>query len=175
MITYSHLYILPYSPCKLKRSTWHPKKQLRWNKNVFYSVEAFTSDLQLIKTTTTQPYRIWCQFVEKRTGFLPSVVFGLCLFVFNLKVSWVQAALELRSNLINVSCCSFMEGCGESCMLYCWTCMKLAIKLLQMPRFITDKAHPQIRCHLVFVSSLGCGKFSYYHLRVRKLSPGEAQ
>lgn len=57
-----------------------------------------------------------------------------------------------------------MKGCGKSCMLYCWTCMKLAIKLLQMPRFVTDKAHPQIRCHLVFVSSMGCGKFSYYHL-----------
>lgn len=37
----------------------------------------------LLKIIPVLPYRIWCQFVEKRTGFL---LVGVFAFVFNLKV-----------------------------------------------------------------------------------------
>lgn len=81
----------------------------------------FTSDLQLIKTilaqTVSQSHFLTAEFSDscREMDRFSFFLFLWVLIVFHLEVvvSWVQAVLELRFNLINVSRCSFMNGCRE--------------------------------------------------------------
>lgn len=62
-----------------------------------------------------------------------------------------------------------------------WSCFWRAVEMLNLHQtsnrnpwvshFITHKTHPQRRCHLVFVSFMWSGKFSYFRFPARKLSP----
>lgn len=83
-------------------------------------------------------------------------------------VSWVQAVHELGFNLISASCCRFWRAV-EMLNLH-----QTSNQNLWVSHFITHKTHPQRRCHLVFVSFMWSGKFSYFCSPARKLSPRDS-
>lgn len=130
---------------------------------------AFISGTQHIKTiaapTDSQSHYLTLQNVvtvcRAMGRFVPLAV---CLFKGGY-VSWVQAVHEFGFNLISAS----------------WCCSWKAVEMLNLHQtsnrnpwvshFITHKTHPQGRCHLVFVSFMWSGKFSYFRFPARKLSP----